>query len=48
MLLMDFLMSREGQMHYRELGYDSARTDMTGPGAPVQKLYLTNRANVIR
>jgi iron(III) transport system substrate-binding protein len=47
MLLMDFLMSREGQMHYRELGYDLARTDMTGPGAPVQKLYLTNRANYI-
>jgi iron(III) transport system substrate-binding protein len=47
MLLMDFLMSKEGQMLYRDLGYDSARADMAVPGAPVQKLYLTNRANYI-
>ena len=47
MLLIDFLMSKEGQILYQELGYDSARTDLTAPGAPVQKLYLTNRANYI-
>jgi iron(III) transport system substrate-binding protein len=47
MLLIDFLMSKEGQVLYRELGYDSARKDLTAPGAPVQKLYLTNRANYI-
>ena len=47
MLLLDFLMSREGQVLYQELGYDSARRDLAAPGAPVQKLYLTNRANYI-
>jgi iron(III) transport system substrate-binding protein len=45
MLLIDFLMSKEGQILYQELGYDSARIDLTAPGAPVQKLYLTNRDN---
>jgi iron(III) transport system substrate-binding protein len=48
MLFADFLMSKEGQLLYRELGYDSGRTDMTGAGAQVQKLYLTNRASYIR
>jgi iron(III) transport system substrate-binding protein len=47
MLLADFLMSKEGQLLYQELGYDSARRDLTAPGAPVQKLYLTNRPNYI-
>lgn len=47
MLLIDFLMSKEGQSLYRGLGYDSARMDMAGPGAPVQKLYLTNRPDYI-
>jgi iron(III) transport system substrate-binding protein len=45
MLLIDFLMSKEGQILYQELGYDSARIDLAAPGAPVQKLYLTNRDN---
>src|SRR5262249_30480359 len=48
MLLMDFLMSKEGQTRYLDLGYDSARRDVAGPGAQVQKLYLTNRPNFIR
>jgi len=47
MLLLDFLMSKEGQHLYQELGYDSARRDLAAPGAPVQKLYLTNRTNYI-
>jgi iron(III) transport system substrate-binding protein len=48
MLFADFLMSKEGQLLYRELGYDSARRDAAGAGAQVQKLYLTNRPDYIR
>jgi iron(III) transport system substrate-binding protein len=48
MLFADFLMSKEGQLLYRELGYDSARRDVAGAGAQVQKLYLTNRPDYIR
>ncbi len=44
MLLIDFLMSKEGQMIYRELGYESSRTDMPpGDLPPVKKVFLTNR-----
>jgi iron(III) transport system substrate-binding protein len=50
MLFMDFLMSKEGQQLYQELGYDSPRSDVAGAGAgaKMEKLYLTNRANYIR
>ena len=48
MLFADFLMSKEGQSLYRELGYDSARSDVAGAGARVDKLYLTNRSNYVR
>jgi iron(III) transport system substrate-binding protein len=48
MLFVDFLMSKEGQILYQELGYDSPRNDVAGAGARVEKLYLTNRANYIR
>src|SRR5262245_46947305 len=48
MLLADFMMSKEGQRLYQELGYDSPRSDVAGAGAGVDKLYLTNRANYIR
>jgi iron(III) transport system substrate-binding protein len=44
MLLIDFLLSKEGQELYRTVGYDSARTDMNS-ATPVQKLYLSNRPN---
>ena len=47
-LFADFLMSKEGQILYQELGYDSARRDVAGPGAKVDRLYLTNRPNFIR
>jgi len=47
MLLIDFLMSKEGQLIYQELGYDSGRRDMATSGAPVKKLYLANRPNYI-
>jgi iron(III) transport system substrate-binding protein len=49
MLLIDFLLSREGQAMYRELGYAPARNGMGPKDLPaVQKLYLTNRPNYVR
>jgi iron(III) transport system substrate-binding protein len=48
MLLADFLMSKEGQLLYRDLGYYSPRGDIGGPATAVQKLYLTNRPNYLR
>jgi iron(III) transport system substrate-binding protein len=47
MLMIDFLLSKEGQQMYQELGYDSARTDLKSAESPPQKLYLTNRPNYI-
>jgi iron(III) transport system substrate-binding protein len=44
MLLIDFLASKEGQLLYREIGYDSARTDMPPSGLPpLTKMFLSNR-----
>jgi iron(III) transport system substrate-binding protein len=48
MLFVDFLMSKESQALYQQLGYDSPRSDATGAGEKLQRLYLTNRANYIR
>jgi iron(III) transport system substrate-binding protein len=50
MLFADFLMSKEGQVLYQELGYDSPRTDAgkASAGAKLERLYLTNRPNYIR
>jgi iron(III) transport system substrate-binding protein len=47
MLLIDFLTSKEGQLIYQDLGYDSGRRDVATSGAPVKKLYLANRPNYI-
>jgi iron(III) transport system substrate-binding protein len=50
MLMIDYLMSREGQLAYGQLGYGSARLDVdkrTGNN-PVRKLYLGNRPNYVR
>src|SRR6266566_5492790 len=47
-LFMDFLMSKNGQVLYQDLGYDSPRADAVHPGAQVHKLYLTNRPNYLR
>jgi iron(III) transport system substrate-binding protein len=47
MLLVDFLMSKEGQLLYQELGYDSARRDVATSGAQVKKVYLSNRPKYI-
>jgi iron(III) transport system substrate-binding protein len=49
MLLIDFLMSKEGQAMYRDLGYVPARNGMAPKDFPaLQKLYLTNRPNYIQ
>jgi len=50
MLLIDYLMSQEGQHLYRRLGYGSARFDANAQSGntPVQKLYLGNRPNYLR
>jgi iron(III) transport system substrate-binding protein len=51
MLLIDFLLSREGALLFEDLGYDSPRRDSSrqelAAGQPVQKLYLTNRPNYL-
>jgi ABC-type Fe3+ transport system substrate-binding protein len=50
MLLIDYLMSQEGQRIYGRLGYGSARRDTAKQAGnnPVQKLYLGNRPNYVR
>ena len=45
MLMIDFLLSKEGQEMYEKLGYDSARTDMVGGSKPKQKVYMEHRPN---
>jgi iron(III) transport system substrate-binding protein len=50
MLMMDYLMSQEGQRIYTSLGYGSARRDINRQASefPVQKLYLANRPSYLR
>jgi iron(III) transport system substrate-binding protein len=49
MLLIDFLLSKEGQAMYRELGYVPSRSGMAPKDLPaLQKLYLTNRPNYVQ
>lgn len=49
MLFIDFLMSKEGQLIYRDLGYASARGDMPPNGLPpVEKVFLANRPNYLQ
>jgi iron(III) transport system substrate-binding protein len=48
MLLIDFLLSKEGQGIYRDLGYAPSRSGMAPTDLPaLQKLYLTNRPHYI-
>jgi len=48
MLLIDFLLSREAQLLYRDLGYLSSRRDMKSDAYPdLQKLFLMNRPNYV-
>ena len=50
MLMIDFLMSQEGQSIYGQLGYGSARQGANRPAGsnPVQKLYIGNRPGFVR
>ena len=49
MLFIDFLLSKEAQLLYRDLGYMSSRTDMPANDAvKVDKVFLTNRPDYIR
>jgi iron(III) transport system substrate-binding protein len=49
MLMIDYLMSQEGQRIYGRLGYGSARRDaISARHNPVQKLYLGNRPDYVR
>jgi iron(III) transport system substrate-binding protein len=48
MLMIDFLLSKEGQEMYGDLGYDSARKDITGGSKPKDKVYLEHRPNFER
>jgi iron(III) transport system substrate-binding protein len=45
MLLIDFMLSKEGQAMYQELGYQSARLDMQNRFTPEKVLYLALRPN---
>jgi iron(III) transport system substrate-binding protein len=49
MLFVDFLLSKEGQLLYRDLGYMSSRTDMPADSArKLDKVFLTNRPTYIQ
>ena len=48
MLFVDFLLSKEAQLMYRDLGYFSSRTDMAGDAPKLQKLVLENRPTYIQ
>jgi iron(III) transport system substrate-binding protein len=50
MLMIDYLMSHEGQALYVQLGYGSARAGASRQAAnnPVQKLYTGNRPDFLR
>jgi ABC-type Fe3+ transport system substrate-binding protein len=47
MLMVDFLLSKEGQTMYGELGYDSARNDIATGSHPKEKVYLEHRPDFL-
>ena len=48
MLFIDFLLSKDAQLRYRDLGYLSSRKDMKSEEYPdLQKLFLMNRPNYV-
>ena len=48
MLFVDFLLSKEAQLLYRDLGYLSSRRDVKSDQYPnLQKLFLMNRPRYI-
>ena len=49
MLFIDFLLSKEGQLIYRSLGYRSSRRDVANPAdSGVEKVFLANRPDYAR
>ena len=49
MLFVDFLLSKEAQLLYRDLGYMSSRRDIPANGTwKLDKVFLTNRPNYIQ
>jgi iron(III) transport system substrate-binding protein len=49
MLFIDFLLSKEGQLMYRDLGYASARLDMPAGDLPVvEKVFVASRPNYLQ
>ena len=47
MLMVDFLLSEEGQRMYQEIGYNSARKGLEDRDTPKEKVYFTQRANFV-
>jgi iron(III) transport system substrate-binding protein len=48
MLFVDFLLTKEAQLMYRDLGYFSSRTDMAGGAPKLEKLVLENRPTYLQ
>jgi len=47
MLMIDFLLSEEGQKMYKEIGYNSARKGLEDRYTPKQKVYFTQRPTFV-
>ena len=47
MLMVDFLLSEEGQRMYQEIGYNSARKGLEDRDTPKEKVYFTQRATFV-
>ena len=47
MLMLDFLISEEGQKMYKEIGYNSARKGLEDSDTPRQKVYFTQRPTFV-
>jgi iron(III) transport system substrate-binding protein len=47
MLMIDFLLSEEGQRMYMEIGYNSARKGLEDPDTPKQKVYFSTHPNYV-
>ncbi|MEA2989468.1 MAG: iron(III) transport system substrate-binding protein, partial [Alphaproteobacteria bacterium] len=47
MLMVDFLLSEEGQKMYQEIGYNSARRGLEDRDTPKEKIYFTQRPTFV-
>ena len=48
MLLIDFLLSEEGQRMYQQIGYNSARAGLEDRDTPKEKVYFTQRPTFVK